>query len=355
MTEAPASRTRPASTPPAGAIYDAGADAAVAAELADERRVVIDDDVATGTLLAADTPRAQAPEARRPRRWRRRLVLLVVVLLLAGGGAAAAVGKPWLKTVSVPDVTGLTTAEAAVRLKPERLKARVTAHEYSETVEAGRILSFRPARAKQDSSVGVSVSDGPEPRTIPPARGKTLAEVQPQLEALGLRLKVVRKDDAAAPVDVVLDTDPPANLQATRGSEVTVTVSDGPAAKPVPDVTGKPYEEAAAALTAAGFVPSRTDAFSDTVPAGNVVSSAPAPATALKPGKPVALTVSKGPDLVTVPTVAGSAPADAQAALQAAGLGVSATYGPPSGKVFDTDPKQGTKVKRGSAVALYTR
>lgn len=334
---------------------------------ADGPVVVIDDD-RPGALLAAERvePEVDPPTRRHrrrrraasgsggTRRWRRRAVVLVVVLMLAGAGGAAALTKPWLDTVEVPNLRGLTLEEAAVRLKPSRLRVRVTSHDYSESVEAGSIISYE-AKAKQESAVPVVLSDGPEPRTIKPARGLPIADVQRRLEEDGLRVEIIPKDDDAAPVGTVLDTDPAANLQAARGSTVKVTVSDGPPARPVPDVVGKPYDQAAAAVTAQGFAVTRSDAFNDTVPAGNVVSEAPAAATPLKPGKPVTLTVSKGPDLVTVPAVAGMAPGDAQAAMQGAGLSVSATYGPPAGKVFDTAPKQGTKVKRGTAVALYTR
>jgi serine/threonine-protein kinase len=155
--------------------------------------------------------------------------------------------------------------------------------------------------------------------------------------------------------DAVIATTPAEGQDAARDSKVTVTVSSGPAPRPVPDLANKPYEEAAAALTQLGFTPVRADAFHDTVPVGAVIGTTPGPGAALKPGNKVTVTVSKGPDLVAVPTVNGHTPAEAQAILQANGLSVSATYGPPSGKVFSTVPAEGTKVKRGSAVALYTR
>jgi beta-lactam-binding protein with PASTA domain len=91
------------------------------------------------------------------------------------------------------------------------------------------------------------------------------------------------------------------------------------------------------------------------VGAGRVVGTNPAACTAVRPGLAVAVNVSKGPDLVAVPSVAGRSPAAAQQALSASGLVVSTTYGPPSGQVFTTQPTAGAKVKRGSTVALYTR
>jgi serine/threonine-protein kinase len=86
-----------------------------------------------------------------------------------------------------------------------------------------------------------------------------------------------------------------------------------------------------------------------------VVGTNPAAGVGVRPGLAVAVNVSKGPDLVTVPDVAGQSPSSAQQALTAAGLVASTTYGPPSGRVFSTQPSSGSRVRRGTAVALYTR
>jgi beta-lactam-binding protein with PASTA domain len=57
--------------------------------------------------------------------------------------------------------------------------------------------------------------------------------------------------------------------------------------------------------------------------------------------------------MVTVPNLGKDTVAQAAAALQAATLTVGAIYGPSTGKVFDSVPASGTKVKAGSAVTLY--
>jgi eukaryotic-like serine/threonine-protein kinase len=69
----------------------------------------------------------------------------------------------------------------------------------------------------------------------------------------------------------------------------------------------------------------------------------------------VTVVVSKGPDLVAVPAIKGLSVQAATAALDRLGLGVSNIFGPPSKRVFDSDPLVGTHVRRGSSVSLYTR
>src|SRR5205809_6471156 len=67
---------------------------------------------------------------------------------------------------------------------------------------------------------------------------------------------------------------------------------------------------AANAITGAGLtVGAVTTAFSDTMPAGRVISSTPAAGSVELPGAPVALVISRGSNDVTPPTVSIASPA----------------------------------------------
>jgi eukaryotic-like serine/threonine-protein kinase len=95
----------------------------------------------------------------------------------------------------------------------------------------------------------------------------------------------------------------------------------------VPTVDGLSASNASAALVQAGFHVRRASSLIDNdVPKGNVVSVSPS-GRAL-PGTTIAMTVSLGPRMITVPSVAGKSVADATAALRAAGLTVSSTTKP---------------------------
>jgi beta-lactam-binding protein with PASTA domain len=95
------------------------------------------------------------------------------------------------------------------------------------------------------------------------------------------------------------------------------------------------------------------DQFND-APAGTVVSTTPPAPTVVVVGTQVTVTVSKGPDLVTVPSVKGLGVETATTLLDSKGLVVNGVVGSPNNVVTATSPAAGARVKRGSTVRLYT-
>lgn len=129
----------------------------------------------------------------------------------------------------------------------------------------------------------------------------------------------------------------------------------------VPNVVGLDYNSAATKLTNAKLVPVRVDQSSDTVPAGQVISTNPAPGKPAVQGSTVTVVVSSGPappQPVSVPPVTGMTQADAQQALADADLKNTvskclATTGTPDGQVVSADPAPGTSVQPKSTVTLF--
>ncbi len=127
----------------------------------------------------------------------------------------------------------------------------------------------------------------------------------------------------------------------------------------VPDVIGQPEADATAAITGAGLVAATSEAPSDVVPVGVVISQDPSPGTSVQEGSTVAIVVSTGPETpatIPVPDVAGQPAADAQAALEAEGFTVTTTEAPSAeveaGLVIETNPAAGTEVAPGSEVTM---
>ncbi|MEO6885807.1 MAG: PASTA domain-containing protein, partial [Jatrophihabitantaceae bacterium] len=158
------------------------------------------------------------------------------------------------------------------------------------------------------------------------------------------------------PAGEFLRSDPPAGTKVERGySTVTLYISKGPDYVAVPTITtGTPVSQAQSALKNAGFKVIETDAFSDSVTKGEVISVNPADRQVR--GQAVTLAVSKGPEFVTIPKIkSGTSSGDASAQLTALGLQVKldTSY---DGGIFDRivgmDPKAGTQVRVGSVVTL---
>lgn len=130
---------------------------------------------------------------------------------------------------------------------------------------------------------------------------------------------VVTRNASSKPRGVVLDQSPDPGTEAEEGADVRLVVSNGPPRETVPDVVGETQAEAVADLTAANFEAEVTKAFSDKKP-GIVVSQEPKGGTKLKEGSAVAISVSRGARPVTVPDVVGTTSSEATATLRDAGL-----------------------------------
>jgi len=248
---------------------------------------------AGATPAAPSAPgRAVSAPASPARRRRAAVAALVAALVLALAAAGTwAVLDGPLARVEVPQVLGVPQAEAEAALAARELDPTVR-EAYSDDVEAGRVVAASPR-------VGASV----------------------------------REDSA-----------------------VTLTVSLGPQLFAVPAVTGATRAEAEAALAAASLaVGAVTEAHSEDVEAGRVVSQGTAAQEQVRGGTPVDLVVSLGRQPIPVPAVAGQPRERAERAVRDAGLVVGgvtaeASESVPEGSVVRSSPAG--PLFRGEAVAL---
>jgi serine/threonine-protein kinase len=125
----------------------------------------------------------------------------------------------------------------------------------------------------------------------------------------------------------------------------------------VPAYTGLTLDEATSALRASSLRASATEAFSETVPKGQVISGDPQAGAEVRKQSAVDLVVSKGPERYTVPKLVGSPASSAAKALSDLTLAVGKTTEDwsetvPKGVVVAQTPEAGTSVKRGVTVAL---
>src|SRR5262249_53590314 len=115
-----------------------------------------------------------------------------------------------------------------------------------------------------------------------------------QLASAGLRLGKEHHEHVDAPLGTVYQSDPPGGSLQTRGTQVDIWVSDGPATVTVPsDLVGKTKDDASRALTALGLKPHVTLQASDQ-PADVVVETDPPPGATVDAGAQVELHVSCG-------------------------------------------------------------
>lgn len=130
---------------------------------------------------------------------------------------------------------------------------------------------------------------------IPSVIGKTKSSAKSTLESAGFSVTFEYGDynDSVA-ADVVTAQSPSAKNKAAKGSTVTVTLSPGQKPITVPNVVGASQSHAESALAGAGLKYTYADSqYSDTVPAGNVISQTKSGET-VAAGTTITLTLSKG-------------------------------------------------------------
>ena len=293
---------------------------------------------------------------RRRRRWPWAVAALLAVL--AGVAAFVTVRTATLPRHAVPSLRGKTIAQARAEVADEEFRIRTAPARFDDEVPPGAIVVQDPSplrELREGGSVTVVLSKGPAPRAVPDLTDLDQAAAEKLLTDRGFVPRILLQPDEERAAGKVI-TWSPTGQALPKGIDVNVTVSSGPAPREVPDVSGKSYDEAVAALAGAGLKAERADVFSSDVPKDAVVSTRPGIGKMVPRDSAVVVNVSKGPDTVPVPDVAGKTVAQATAALQAAGLEVSGTGGRPRGQlVFLTDPQAGSRVPRGSGVFLFVR
>ncbi len=191
-------------------------------------------------------------------------------------------------------------------------------------------------------------------QSTPNLVGLTQSQATTTLTDDGLKYAIVTAYNGSVAAGDVVSVSPSPGTPVKQGAVITLTVSKGEPAVPVPDVSGQSQDDATAALRQRDFnvTVAQTQTPSDTVPKGSVASYTPTGSAAA--GSTVTLTISSGPQQVVVRDVTGMTVEDATAALQAQGFTVVTTRLLPFvDDVGRQSPGGGASVDHGSTITLY--
>ncbi|HEY2767073.1 MAG TPA: PASTA domain-containing protein [Solirubrobacteraceae bacterium] len=200
-------------------------------------------------------------------------------------------------TAVLPDVKGLTSAQAVQRLTKAGFKP-TTQSQSSATVPAGKVISTEPSghtEAQAGSPVTVYVSSGPEQVPVPEVTGQSEAEAKASLRAAGLQPGTITHQEAPAEqANTVLSQSPSAGSSLASGQSVNLVVAQAPKETAVPRVVGRREELAEGELVGAGFKPkTRHRTVTKPEEAGIVLEQSPPGGTKAKPGSKITITVGK--------------------------------------------------------------
>jgi serine/threonine-protein kinase len=297
---------------------------------------------------------------RRRSPWPMILGLIALAVAAVGGylvyhKVSAAIDKN--SPVAVSNVELSTRQNAELILQGEGLQTKVIVQP-SATVARNLVISQNPGpgdRVAKDTVVSLTVSSGKPKTTVPTVVNLPASEAEAQLSNRGLHYVVHNVPSGKVPEGSVTAASPAAGQVIFVGDTVTLNVSTGPRTAGVPSVVNEPYANAAGALKGAGFRVVRSDV-SNGAPEGTVIGQSPSAGTEVAVGSTVTVSVSKGPQLVTIPSVTQDDRQTATQLLQQAGLTVTVvqqdvTDPTQDGLVLAQDPTGG-KVQQGSAVTI---
>ncbi|TAM88190.1 MAG: Stk1 family PASTA domain-containing Ser/Thr kinase [Jatrophihabitans sp.] len=267
-------------------------------------------------------PGQREREARRRRR-RRGLIILIIVLLLGAGAGFAGWWFAAGRYSQVPDVGGRSLAAAQQQLRDAGYRPGSVTRAWSETVPADEIISTTPgigSRVERGKTVDLTVSLGKHRIAIPDVSAQSGQAAVAALRGRGLTGATVKeRSDDTVPKGQVIGTDPAAGTSVKPDAPITVWVSSGPPIIAVPQINaGTPWTQAQQTLKNAHLNPVEQLAYSDTIPKDTVIALDPADQQ-VKFGN-VTVTVSQGPEFVTIPDVRKQSSESASAQLTALGL-----------------------------------
>jgi beta-lactam-binding protein with PASTA domain len=284
-------------------------------------------------------------------------VALLVVATLATGAGVQAYRRLTGTGHVVPQLVGLSLAQAESVATGVDLRVVVAGHRYDGTIAVGDVVTQslqRGANEQGGTAVRVVLSLGAAPVPVPDLTGDNAAQAQAALTSGHLAYATAASQYSETVQSGLAIQWAPAGSDVHPGTTVTVTFSLGPKPRNVPALRDDTWAGAQSALEALRLVPVEQLSYSTSVPKGEVIGTYPPAEQSVPRGSSVTVDVSKGPQYVTVPEdLVGQSAQQAAAELTGEGLVVLGTYGVGSSVIYSV-PAPGTSVQVGTGVTLYT-
>ncbi|RLQ95789.1 Stk1 family PASTA domain-containing Ser/Thr kinase [Falsibacillus albus] len=202
------------------------------------------------------------------------------------------------KRVEVPDVQGMSLEKAISSIYEAGFDPGKSIQIPDDTVPEGDVIKTDPTGgnyATEGSKIKLYISTGKEKVTMDDYNGQQFDQVKPILEAKGFKVKE-ETQNSNEDVGTIIDQDPNEGDEVIpEETEITFTVSKGPAEFPLEDLTNYPENAVKNYIDREGLSAEEKEDYSDTVPKGQVMSQDPAPNTKVKKGDHIIVTFSKGP------------------------------------------------------------
>jgi len=260
--------------------------------------------------------------------------------------------------IRIPSLAGMSLKEAKATLSNLNLSLAVKEEIFSEDVPKGKVIDSDPSgggKVRKNGTVYVTISGGQERIKVPELLGLTLDAATTTLSKANLKLGSTSTSfSATVDTGLIISSNPPAGSDAKKNSLVSLVISKGIQQMSLTSFVGLSSDQALNELNNLGAKVLSKYEYSDTVPAGNIISQDPDGSAPIAKGATVTITISKGPSSIAIPNVKSL---DLQAAtkiLENLGFVVNhKSIGTRKNKVvIGVSPKVGSMAKPGSTVTL---
>ena len=224
----------------------------------------------------------------------------------------------------------------------------------------GNVFGF--TRFGKASGNATKVEQSEDSVNVPDVTGMSYKSAKEALSDKGLEIHATYEQSDSVDEGKIISQDPAAGKSVKSGSTVNVVVSNGNGKDKVtvPDVVGEDINQAESELEDAGIAYDnikKNYSYSTEYDKYEVMDQDPSGGTEADSSTTVTLTVSRGPQQVTVPNVVGDSQSDATSALKSAKLSVGAISSSYSdtveeGCVISQSVTAGSSVDTGTTVNL---
>lgn len=285
---------------------------------------------------------------------------IISVLLLAVAGLGYSLYKAnQPKGAPVPNVEGRKSAKAREILKAAGFEVE-TEYEESEQVPKDQVISQSPqpeTNAPIGSIVILNISSGEPLVQVPDVRGYSQANAANMLGQQALKIgQISYANSNSYDKDQVINQDPSPNRKVPAGTAVNLVLNNGIETVNVPSLLKLKREEAMKVLYQAGLIFKETLEHHKEYEAGLVIDQNPQANSEVKKSSVVNVTISKGPEQLTLPNFFGRPTQVAIKSIDNLGLEYEVEYKKtknyPHDTVVSQDPAAGTPVSAGEKVML---
>ena len=210
------------------------------------------------------------------------------------------------------------TQENLVDLTNPKIKFRFTLPALIISVA----LVFGTVWALSNVFDGLPVDGGaPTLVEIPDLTGSEQAQALNDLQSLGFIVGIENAADSSVPAGFVITTQPTANTITNPDTLVTIIVSVGPEAFPIPYVVDLEVARGVYVIKESGFqVGQQLEINDDNIPRGFIISQNPIAGTKMSPDSTVDLVISAGPSLIEISDLSRKSIVDAIQILETLGF-----------------------------------